>query len=264
LTTKTCTGFLEKALKQNNFSENPDKFLNDIVTITCLILRDGEEYRFIHKSVQEFYTAAFIQKKPESWANEFYTRFQDKKNYSTVRAWDKELEFLHEIDKYRFEKYYLLPIILDYLKISEKDLQGKCPKTTLAKTKEILGHFQLDIIRDSSKLKTLSYDYLTQVVDCHANSEGALMFDFKEFFSLDYKAITKAFKSQLIKPIRISDAKEYDTIKFEVLQLLKKGLMKKEFMAIAENMLNSIFIEAVKIASSLKREEKDEILKGLI
>ena len=39
---------------------SPQEYLDDIVKITCLIIRDGEEYRFIHLTVQEYYTSSLF------------------------------------------------------------------------------------------------------------------------------------------------------------------------------------------------------------
>ena len=80
----------QQALEQYYLKDSPSSFIDDIVKITCLIIRDGEEYRFIHKTVQEYYTASYIKKKPEHWAMEFYNRFM---NSDAHFAWDQELEF---------------------------------------------------------------------------------------------------------------------------------------------------------------------------
>lgn len=247
--------FSMKALEQNDFKENPDRYLNDIVKITCLILRDGEEYRFIHKSVQEYYSAVYIQRKPEPWVQKFYSRIRDKANYSLSRTWRKELEFLSEIDKYRHDKYYMLPVIIDFLKIKKQDLQGKCPKSTLAKTKEILEDFKLGISINKSRC---------QGIQCSQTAEILIMGKlFEYFFTLECKSVIQALKSKLIKPIApYSSAHGMKLVK--VSQLLEKGIMKKEFMAIVEDMLKNLFQQAVDISLSLKKEEKDEILKGLI
>lgn len=260
----------KNSLEQNGLSEKPDKYLNDIVKITCLILRDGEEYRFIHKSVQEYYTAAFIKNKPEAWVIKFYTRLNNSESNSLrLRTWAKELEFLFEIDKYRYNKYYLLPVILDFLKIKEKDLQGKCPKITLVKTKQILGDYKLHISIGENKVKSLSHHFLSEILFCQSfyPVQGV-----HSIFDLNFKSVTKAIKSKSFIPEHlyhnlpptIYNRKKSEGIMIEVLQLLKKGFMKKEFMAVAEAMIKPLFAEAVKIASSLKREEKDEILKDLM
>ena len=256
--------FSKKALEQNDFSENPDKYLNDIVKITCLILRDGEEYRFIHKSVQEYYTAAFIKSKPEPRVIKFYSRLNSEDNYLRFRAWAKELEFLSEIDEYRYNKYFLLPVILNFLKIKEQDLQGKCPKITLAKTKEILGDFKLGIEINNSRISSLQYTFLAEILLYQRNLELHSQLGMHPIFNLNVKTVTKAFKSKIFKPKSVFTVEDSTEILVGVIQLLNKGLMRKEFILIAEDMIKHLFSAAVKIAYSLNKEEKDEILNDLI
>jgi hypothetical protein len=109
----------QQAIQQCTLKASPSSFVDDIVKITCLLLRDGEEHRFIHKTVQEYYTASYIRKKPEAWAVDFYRRIQKG---DSSQLWQQEIEFLSEIDSYRYNKYYLLPMIYDLLGIQENDL----------------------------------------------------------------------------------------------------------------------------------------------
>lgn len=112
----------KKVIFQRQNKANPSEFIDDIVKITCLIIREGDEYRFIHKTVQEYYTASYIQKKPEEWVVEFYRRVL--KNESQYE-WQQELSFLSEIDAYRFKRFYMIPLLLKRLRIFEKDLDKK-------------------------------------------------------------------------------------------------------------------------------------------
>ena len=65
--------FVESSLKDCGIKVSPGLFLDDIVNMTCLILKEGDEYCFIHKTVQEYYAASFIRRKPEKpWAQKFY------------------------------------------------------------------------------------------------------------------------------------------------------------------------------------------------
>jgi len=109
------------ALSQCGYKSNPGKYVDDIVRITCLIVRDGEEYRFIHKTVQEYHTASYIQKKPDKWASNFYGRVFKK---NVFREWQQELEFLSEIDSYRYNRYFYFPAILDLLQIVDNDFEN--------------------------------------------------------------------------------------------------------------------------------------------
>jgi len=56
------SGFLSDSLRYVGEDEKlSDKILNELITITNLIIEDGfNEYRFVHKSIQEFFTSSFI------------------------------------------------------------------------------------------------------------------------------------------------------------------------------------------------------------
>jgi len=59
--TKDLYDITKKALSICDLNAKPSAYVDDIVRITCLILREGEEYRFIHNTFQEYYTAAFVR-----------------------------------------------------------------------------------------------------------------------------------------------------------------------------------------------------------
>ena len=124
----------KNALSECSLDANPESYVKDIVRITCLILRDGEEHRFIHKTVQEYYTASFIARQPEPWSRAFYKKILSQKAH---RDWHQELDFLSEIDVYRYKRYYYLPAILTFMGIAEHDLDG-APRLTQAKLRSIL------------------------------------------------------------------------------------------------------------------------------
>ena len=109
----------KNALQQCNLAASPAAYIKDIIEITCLILRDGEEHRFIHKTVQEYYTAAYVKRRPQAWAIKLYTKIL---NTNAFGSWVQELAFLSEIDKYRYDKFFILPAILDFLHLNESDL----------------------------------------------------------------------------------------------------------------------------------------------
>ncbi len=83
-----------------------DKLLDDVIEITCLIIRDGEEARFIHKSVQEYHAALFIKGQPDMSAMRFYEAMA-----KSWRSWDQELRFLRQIDRFRFFKHFGIPAL---------------------------------------------------------------------------------------------------------------------------------------------------------
>lgn len=140
----------KEALDLCSFNAKPLSFIDDIVKITCLLVKDGEEYRFIHNTVREYYTASYVQKKPDSWANTFYTKIS--KSY---REWHQELDFLSEIDSYRYNRYYKLPAILNLLNITEDALKTeKATKISLSTAIKLVDEF------------IINYDYILKVNVC--------------------------------------------------------------------------------------------------
>jgi len=96
---------VKNAFEAVRITEDASNYIDDIVRITCLLLKDGEEYRFIHKSVQEYYSAAFIAHSAEPIARQFYDYLLLNINY--LVNWSQEIEFLSEIDRFRVSKYFL-------------------------------------------------------------------------------------------------------------------------------------------------------------
>lgn len=106
--------YTKKAISIAGQKCSPDKVITDIIEITCLIVEEGGECKFIHKSVQEYHAACFIKEQPDELANKFYKAMADKWHY-----WDQELEFLSEIDKYRFLKYFAIPDMVHVLRFKD-------------------------------------------------------------------------------------------------------------------------------------------------
>jgi len=94
----------ESALKDRRLQGDPSGFIDDIVKVTCLLVKDGEEYRFIHKSVQEYYAAAYIAQKTDFVAEKLYVRIFSGEWW----RFQQELRFLAEIDRYRYAKFGVL------------------------------------------------------------------------------------------------------------------------------------------------------------
>ncbi|MCG7852713.1 MAG: NACHT domain-containing protein, partial [Methanosarcinaceae archaeon] len=98
--------FSKEAFSIQKILDQSDSYLKDIIQVTCLILKDGEYYRFIHKSVQEYYAASYIKHRTEYNAQKFYSGFVELSEEELDRRgiWGQELRFLSEIDQYRYNK----------------------------------------------------------------------------------------------------------------------------------------------------------------
>lgn len=101
-------GAAARALKWVNLEAHPpDPVIEDIRSITCLILRDGlDEYRFLHKSVQEFHAACFVRDQQDALSSDFYAAM--RQHWS---EWEQELQFLMTIHQDRYDRYFAIPML---------------------------------------------------------------------------------------------------------------------------------------------------------
>lgn len=84
-----------------------EMFKQDITKVACLMLEEGiDSITFLHKSILEYYAAAFVQHLTEDNAKLFYSEVADK-----THGWDEVLIFLRAIDSFRYSTYYVLPVI---------------------------------------------------------------------------------------------------------------------------------------------------------
>jgi hypothetical protein len=103
---------VEKAASREGTYIDPDSFLDEMIQTASLLVKDGQNVAYIHKSVAEFYAAAFVRRAIDSVAEKFYKQLRTAKwNY-----WRVELAFLSEIDSYRYARYFLLPCIHNVLR----------------------------------------------------------------------------------------------------------------------------------------------------
>lgn len=80
--------------------------LNDFCNYLCLIIKDGTNHTFIHRSIFEFYVAFFASNLSENNA---------KKLIPTIKNMNI-LKFLKSLNTYYFNKYYLKQEIESYLR----------------------------------------------------------------------------------------------------------------------------------------------------
>lgn len=96
--------YIIKAKQYYNEKFDADEYINDVCKITCLILKDGFYYSYLHKSIQEYHAANFIRSLPENKVKEFYKSIIENGKW---RKWDQQISFLAELDNYRYNKYFV-------------------------------------------------------------------------------------------------------------------------------------------------------------
>ncbi len=91
-----------------NFDAND--FLQDAIQATCLLIEDGFQLAYSHRSFQEYFAARFIAEATPDVKGPLLERFGSKVRTDTVVA------LLHEIQPEFVETVYLLPRIDSFLK----------------------------------------------------------------------------------------------------------------------------------------------------
>lgn len=101
-----------------------DKSLSDVIaqelkSITNLIINDGyNEYRYVHKSIQEFFAASFIRNLPDEKKAGFYKKCT--RDYAYASIFKNTLFFLESIDYHNYYEYMFIPAMHEFLSISDK------------------------------------------------------------------------------------------------------------------------------------------------
>lgn len=126
-----------RALKQEHKTSDPEKYIDDIIKITCLIIPDGTTYKFIHKSIQEYYGAAYIKRQTDLIAQQVYTDLRIKMGYN------QELFYLSKIDRYRYLIYYKIPLIESFFDQSSAAILALIPN--LEEKRNILSRVYGDL-----------------------------------------------------------------------------------------------------------------------
>ncbi|MEE3663292.1 NACHT domain-containing protein [Brenneria sp. g21c3] len=115
--------FVAISLKHINEEHSiAEKAVKELSSITNLIIEDGfNEYRFVHKSIQEFFAASFITSLQHDKKISFYKKcFND---YSFYTTFHNTLFFLEELDYYNYHEYGFIPAITDFLSLSSQDIK---------------------------------------------------------------------------------------------------------------------------------------------
>jgi len=110
------------------------EFLYDLTHITCLLVKDGMTYSFIHDSIQSYFSACFVKETNDENASKFY-----KNSNMKWRQWGDELNFLFYLDRYRFHKYMIMPSIVE------------------------LSGTEAEVIADRKKLDSLGFDVIKRI-----------------------------------------------------------------------------------------------------
>lgn len=100
--------YLEKVIRDNGLKTNVEMFFKDITEKLCLMYLDGDEYRFIHRSFQEYFAAYYFTTLMD---DEYKDVFEVLSSLDSKIISDETISMLCGLDQKRFERYVVIPLL---------------------------------------------------------------------------------------------------------------------------------------------------------
>lgn len=108
--------FMKKS-KINNLEFDIDAMIDDLINSVCVICKDGLNYRFTHRSFQEYFTAVFLKELSDESLKKMGLELIKKDPYRATD--DSVFSMLYDMSEERTEQNIILPL----LELIEKDCQ---------------------------------------------------------------------------------------------------------------------------------------------
>jgi hypothetical protein len=89
-------------------------FRNDLTESTCMLILDGLDYTFSHRSFQEYFSAYFLSHVKTDEFNKAIPRLVQRGSFDNV------LRMISEMNKEKFEEAWALPTLRNFCKRLEK------------------------------------------------------------------------------------------------------------------------------------------------
>lgn len=106
----TCLDFIEKSIDRLNFKTLPEDYLNDLLSAACLMIEDGLDIAFSHRSFQEYFVALEIARSRPEIQQKLIDR------YWIYMHTDNVMNLLMEIDQDLVERALILPKLEDFFR----------------------------------------------------------------------------------------------------------------------------------------------------
>lgn len=90
----------------------PDAFLYDLINSVCVLYREGLNYKFTHRSFQEFFTAIFLKELSDQNMMALGTELAKKDLFRLAN--DSVFPMLRDMTEQRFEQNILLPLVIEF------------------------------------------------------------------------------------------------------------------------------------------------------
>lgn len=101
-----------KKVSSSTVAFNPADYVFDLVNSICVLYRDGLNYKFTHRSFQEYFTAIFLKELSDQNMQKMGIELV-KKDYFKA-SHDSVFSMLRDMAEQRFEQNILLPLVVEF------------------------------------------------------------------------------------------------------------------------------------------------------
>lgn len=145
-------GYLKDTLKEIveklKLTCNIDDLIYDLIVSIAIIIQDGTEFTFPHKSLQEYFTAILIKGLNEDQKEKIYqSKFDEQINLSNGGNFNF-YKLCYELDRTHFCKYFLEPNTIKFI----NDVYSNSP---IELTLNLLKKFNVDFYESTAEKKTI-------------------------------------------------------------------------------------------------------------
>lgn len=137
-TTEFLTDILNKILNSLNLKCKTEDLIYDLQTSISILILDGFEYFFPHRSMQEYFAAQFLSNLPSEKKNKAYSTLIEISESSSADLSFHLWDLCSELDRLSFIENFIIPLL-------ENDLQVISHKTDLANLNSFLRHLNAGI-----------------------------------------------------------------------------------------------------------------------
>lgn len=103
-----CLEYIQKSLKLLGIEASPNDYLSDLLSAVCLMIEDGLEITFSHRSFQEYFVAVYISSAAPETQIKLIDRFWINMDSDNV------MQLLREINSDLFERCLLVPKLEEF------------------------------------------------------------------------------------------------------------------------------------------------------
>lgn len=229
---------------KTNINFETNDLIYDLSVSISILLLDGQDYTFPHRSMQEYFAAYLISSLPEDIkANTIYGE-----KLSKIRRSDDDnfWSLCQEMDKHCFNKYFLIPKLSSYIEtISKKKSPFGIKASILSNIMDLLN---ITLIQRNGKINGIRYtsteflsimrfihmdsdftapfmsfpEELQQVVEQYATIEFEKESDFRYYLLANNKQIVKVLKNSEVENASYKSYKKLLSVKEKIEDEMRK------------------------------------------